>query len=312
LIKNVIFTFMTVTILLSQTACSLLGPYKSDQDYSTARNVSRAAGVYTYDVSKKDFTESYGKAISTGEVIHDLVETTMDSVEITANVFSMMMGVTNLSWVTSILQSKKDAEDRQLMLAWMPKGDIEDEDEAWHKLNDIIREALRKDNMPVKPVERAVMNKDLEGDYGSISHIGLRGEKCPKPFFCQLYASKFEPPEEINLPDFLGGGEGYFFEIDSKDASQYFSFNCVSRIIQFNSIQNIKFRNKHIDKYFECAQNMNEAAVTFSKNMPEWFYLYRPASKEYQIGIPHILNQGKAHFFIKPELSLASKEKGNK
>ena len=292
---------LTVIFLASSfvmTGCASYKPYTSDSNLSFASNVTKAAGVYKLDVTKEEFIQTHGRAINSTEQVMNMLESTTDSAEIASNIASIISGTVNFSWVSSLFKNTTQAQDRQLMIAWMPKGKLNSEEEAWEELNRIIAKATKQENMPIKGQENMPFGPYKYKHWQGNNSMFFKG--CPTPFRCNLRSNNFDLPTEVTMPDFLGSGVGYFFEIERNDGDQTFRFECTSKAIQFNYSGNVEDRNKYKNRYKKCTKIMNRSAIEFSKNMPEWFFLYRPASYDYRIAIPHILNKGKTHFFVKP------------
>ncbi|WP_156508990.1 hypothetical protein, partial [Oleiphilus sp. HI0132] len=276
---KIFVVIIILSISLLQSACSSLKPYESDSNLSFAGNVTKAAGVYKLDVSREDFIESYGKAVNGTEQAMSLIEGSLNAAEAGVNIASIISGTVNFAWVGNLFKNTTHAKDRQLMLAWLPKGDLESEEEAWEELNRIIAEATKQNNMPIKGQHNMPFGPYLYKDSKSRQSMFFKG--CPTPFKCHLRSNNFDLPTEVTLPDFIGGGPGYFFEIERNDGNQTFRFECTSKALQFNYIGNVKDRNTFKSDYEECTNIMNKSAIEFSKNMPEWFFLYRPASFDY-------------------------------
>jgi len=292
-----------VLSLMILTGCAS-SPYESKDVFSKASNVTSAAGFFVKsDVSLEDFNKTHGTAIgSTEQVLGGLDFAVATSVNLKI-MERTLLGLTDVAGGTlnvfSLLKKMgagTESKDRSLMLAWVPKSEVQSEDDVKLFFLRTLESALLNENMPLK-----VKNKLIQMPIQKSMTAFLVGDGCEEPILCTFIANGFNDIDEVAMPDFLGQGQSYIFEIERENSNQQLTFFCAMRRYSRPYSGQLKKEIMSDPEGFErCHRAINNAAIQFSKNMPEWFYMYRPASAVVGNTVTNVLNKGKTHFFIKP------------
>jgi len=266
-----IILFAAIAVVFAGCA-SAPKPAAYDDSHSKAWNIATAAGLKNVkDYVVKDHTDLNTAAL--GGVYAGLSQLPGVSFSVTD------IGVGMLS---SILASGvKPAEAMPQLFIWLPAEQAETPDDAREKVITLLTDAL-------KDVAGQFMDGDLHktragpffgGDTIYVNLYGERNGSAVVPHF------SVNSPTQAYSPLWAGGYKAWKFGLEGQRASTGIGFMGLGHTKTLTDAENLKFN------------------VLASKNLPDYFYIYLPATTKHG---PLIINHGKILPFAKPK-SVASK-----
>lgn len=291
-------------LLVVGTAMALLAgcaqkPYKSykyNDRHSYAYNVAKAGNITDRLHDAKVPEEEYSHIINSAG--YGAFDTAASALSAPSGFTSLQAGGIALGGAISRWHkenSKLDG-DRLQYLAWMPESMAKDDDEAKKIMESIIVEAANKtfDQLHLNTLEKVQTKMtgyrfDVTEQTKNKSAWDCGEGKCRF-----MYA--VQEPKFVKTPSFLEGPKNqkrYAFIYNGKYGSVFNLENWNALLVQ----------GKDYDRTLADATTF---FATFSKNLPEWVYVYIPAnhindSNGELIKMPYLLNKGKASYFLIPK-----------
>ena len=260
-------------------ACASTPPATFNPNDSKALNIARAAGI---DTKLKDV-----------EVPKDTVNNITDSAGFG---FAMAASGYNspipgfspnqmaaMNFTAWLLAPEADSA-RNSMFAWIPEAEVKDKPIDY--LADLLLDAASKaakdmGYTPKQTIAKAGTDKSGIGVYlmnGDGSICKNKGDNSN----CWIGFALRNPEKKSTSPSFLGSvGKNWFFNP---------SKNVYSRFVFLKNNEGL---------------NELELLLNTSKHLPKWVYFYAAPNKikfnsNESSKVPLIINQGKAHYFVKP------------
>ena len=189
-------------------------------------------------------------------------------------------------------------EKRHQLLAWMPKELAKDSDQATELMHSMLRNAALKSLN-----ELGYSEVKGQSAYNYSSWVGkttetiyINGKDCsPKNTVCKLVIYVSEPGEDIP-PNFVSTASVDTWQWRNRNGAEMYFFKSINQETQY-FINELKFYNEAIRDlpkwvYYYVSPGMHQPGSTWTPDMKLPVYKY-----------PFILNQGKMHLFIKPQLA---------
>lgn len=277
--KKIIATSIAALALLA--GCSTVTNNIDPKTNSEALQVARAATLF--EVRDQEIPQTEFDRLADNTAYNAAWATTM--------YFNPAMGFSSGSSLAlalpALLLNNKPKDSFNHVLAWMPKELADNPENAVDKMNGILLEALEK------TATYFDQSNYTTGDFKSrgrhITYIDIEDEslECSlqEGFFCSL-VNRINTPRLTISPNVLqkqGEQPVYFFPL-RKDHTLMFVE-----------------RREELKK-----QDQLEIITTYSKNLPDWVYLYIAPktihnTKGELLEYPFILHQGKTLLFVKPQ-----------
>jgi len=281
-----------VFVITSFTGCAVLGP-----------NSSGPRKAYAYDESKS-YALNVMTAASRAERLHDmerpenfanvnpdskLLSETFD-VAYLAMTWSALSAAGGAFTILSSGSNKKYPKGYPQIFAWIPRSEARTGNDAKILVRKLMRDAVQS-----MLSEDGYLEKD--GPYrGRKVYIG---EGCSftqgkKACTASLWINTLEASGQKLSGKFIVSSQiPKFVEIEKKG---YFTES-----IRLNSYLGLSFW-----AFPKNGPSLTERYIEISKKLPKWMFMYLPqrTSKENKQGYPNLpilINQGKIHYFFKPE-----------
>ena len=282
------------------TGCSILGgskgpreAYDYDQSKSYALNVMTAASRADrlYDIPKP---EHFTDIDPNSKNFQEAFDTAFLGLA-WSSLSALNAGVAILNFGPS-----SKPKDRPQVFAWVPSTSAHSNEEAEQLVETMFMETagnlvFEKGyvlNKEAKKLEKwPVRNFYLGGkciDYGNQT-AEERKKSCSIGLFSYRWFSGNRAPYkymvEAEIPSFVGVSENGFFT-ESRNTNAYVEIYGFSNFPEF--------------------KNITKTYLQLSKKLPKWVYMYLPqrksrTNKEGYPNLPILINQGKIHYFFKPE-----------
>jgi len=274
---------LTAAVLIS-VGCAPKKPLAYDIEHSKALNIAKAAGIdyglKDVEVPKdtvSDIRHSTGYGLAYGLASYNSPLPGVSSLS--------SAGLSVLAWA---LQPKSPSS-RNSIIAWMPENiGGNSKEEASKKLTDLIISATKKAANDLNYETNVLVGKKAI----TLPLTDNKSENCKVSTIpnstistCYIAYGIRYPYKTDNISDFIGKEPAWFFDPTESDFSRM-AFKSAIR----------KYKN-----LFEF--NQLDLLIATSKYLPEWVYFYLAPNeikitKDNNLKVPMILNQGKALYFI--------------
>jgi len=281
---------MLVLVITSFTGCAVLGP--------TSEGPRKA---YVYDESKS-YALNVMTAASRAERLHDMDRPeNFDKISPNSNLYSETFDAAYLAMAWSSLSTmgaaatiltpgkKIRAKDAAQTFGWIPASEASNKNEAERLVEKVSFEA----------VKNTIENEGFESKQtkyrGSLAFTGNGCVLMKLKNACKIGVLAFKGYEgkrryylfmvDAVIPEFLKLDQTGFFT-ESAKANSYVDIG--------------------IWGFPKDSPSLTERSIKISKKLPKWMFMYLPqrTSKENKEGFPNLpvlINQGKVHYFFRPE-----------
>lgn len=280
-----------LTLLLSTIICSLflngcaVSPKQYDTQQSRALNIARAGGIYNQDLQdSSDGTNSYKKSLLLRALNATALLTSLDAP------LSGMTGAQTLAFnAGNIMATPDNPSARPSLMAWMPKTEATNKDDARIKFEELVDASLinTAQNMGIiveKLADKGITMPKLNGWDINIWTVDAPQFGC-KPEHCVI-ATHVARINDWQTPEFITSGPGASFILDSNHPSQY------SRIIFQQTTEKVSFP---VDEFYR----------QLSANLPAWSAMYFPPNTVFKDGqtlpYPVLYEHGQQLMFVTPQ-----------
>lgn len=296
MIKKLHFTSIAAFAALGLAGCAFEYTPKYFEGSSYAKNTAQTGGVHS---GLKDRSAPKGGVGNfTQTVEFGAVYTAAGFAAPALGLSSLASGGINL---LDMLVDDGPIAGKSSTFAWMPLSQASSEEEAHRKMVSHVQQAIEK------------TLKTMELEYSEIEHND--------PSFVGYYVHN----DELNCPrqvEWQKWHTDYFFhpvrtqacivrasinkpwvattpDVRMTNNPEEKSYRLVaSQKRMFNAIQALSPRSSSLPE--------NQIYTEISKNLPEWMFIYLAPGQVALadgnfVGFPYLLNQGEAHFFVRPE-----------